>query len=147
MTATWNRQVSLTFDDPNGDGVIDLSAAGAVLNIGFTVERNLDTEPSTMTATVHNLNRDTQEKLANVKGWTVELIAGYGTDPDYDYIYGNTNSIFKGSVRFVRHRREPPLFATDIEADCRPRLDRWQLKIEPVHIDGVYQDQRIQRRP
>jgi hypothetical protein len=117
MTATWNRQVSLVFSDPNGDGIIDLSDSGVVLNIGFTVERNLDTEPSTMSATVHNLSRDTQEKLSGVNGWTVELVAGYGTDPDYDYISGNTNAIFKGKVNLVRHRREPPLLATDIEAN------------------------------
>jgi len=117
MTATFNRQVSLVFDDPNGDGFVNLSDSATVLNIGFTVERNLDVEPSTLSCTVHNLSRDTQEKLSGVKGWTVELVAGYGTDPENDYRSGNTNSIFKGTVRFVRHRREPPLLATDIEAD------------------------------
>ena len=117
MTATWNRQISVIFDDPRSDNLIDLSDSSVTLNIGFTVERNLDTEPSTMSCTVHNLSRDTQEKLSQVKGWTVELVAGYGTDPDYDYIAGNTKSIFKGTVRFVRHRREPPLLPTDMEAD------------------------------
>ena len=29
----------------------------------------------------------------------------------------NTNVIFKGDVRVIRHRREPPLLATDTEAD------------------------------
>jgi len=124
MSATWNRQISILFTDPNGVGFIDLSESAASLNIGFTVERNLDTEPSTMTATVHNLNRDTQEKLSMVKGWTVELAAGYGNSPHPFYLGAdssdfeqNTNVIFKGSVRLVRHRREPPLLATDIEAD------------------------------
>ena len=116
-TATFNRQISVIFTGP-GDGLIDLSETAKNINIGFTVERNLDAEPSTAHITIHNLSKSTQESLkAAIEGWTVELIAGYGTDPDHDYISGNTNVIFKGDVRFVRHRREPPLLMTDVEAD------------------------------
>lgn len=115
--ATFNRQISVAFTGP-GDASLDLSETAKNANIGFTVERNLDVEPSTAVVTIHNLSKSTQETLKQaVEGWTVELIAGYGVDPEYDYISGNTNVIFKGDVRLVRHRREPPLLATDIEAD------------------------------
>jgi len=117
MTSVFNRQVSVAFTGP-GDSFIDLTETAKSANIGFTVERNLDAEPSTASITIHNLSKSTQEALKGaVEGWTVELIAGYGVDPDSDYISGNTNVIFKGDVRLVRHRREPPLLATDIEAD------------------------------
>jgi len=117
VTAAFNRQISVRFTGP-GDGLIDLSETAQNANIGFTIERNLDAEPSTAAITIHNLSKSTQESLkAAVEGWTVEITAGYGVDPDYDYISGNTNVIFKGDVRLVRHRREPPLLATDIEAD------------------------------
>ena len=116
-TATFNRQIYVSFTGP-GDASLDLSETAKNANIGFTIERNLDAEPSTAAITIYNLSKSTQESLkAAVEGWTVEIIAGYGVDPDYDYISGNTNVIFKGDVRLVRHRREPPLLATDIEAD------------------------------
>jgi len=115
--ATFNRQIYVSFTGP-GDASLDLSETAKNANIGFTIERNLDAEPSTAAITIYNLSKSTQESLkAAVEGWTVEIIAGYGVDPDYDYISGNTNVIFKGDVRLVRHRREPPLLATDIEAD------------------------------
>ena len=116
-TATFNRQIYVSFTGP-GDASLDLSETAKNANIGFTIERNLDAEPSTAAITIYNLSKSTQESLkAAVEGWTVEIVAGYGVDPDYDYISGNTNVIFKGDVRLVRHRREPPLLATDIEAD------------------------------
>jgi hypothetical protein len=116
VNAPFNRQIGVVFTGP-GDGFIDLTKTAKSANIGFTIERNLDAEPSTAGITIHNLSKDTQEKLRETKGWTVELIAGYGTNPDADFISGNTNVIFKGDVRFVRHRREPPLLVTDVEAD------------------------------
>ena len=123
MTAVFNRQISLLFTGPGGASV-DLSETAQNANIGFTVERNLDLDPSTMLCTIHNLSKDTQQKLVEAKDWVVELAAGYGTSahpfnldsPSADF-EGNTNVIFKGDVRFVRHRREPPLLFTDVEAD------------------------------
>lgn len=116
MTAVFNRQISVLFSGPGGASV-DLSESARLANIGFTVERSLDLEPSTASITIFNLSKDTQERLKSTTGWTVELTAGYGTDPDADFIGGNTNVIFKGDIRTVRHRREPPLLATDVEAD------------------------------
>jgi hypothetical protein len=116
MPATFNRQIGVTLFSP-GQGSIDLSQPARSLNIGFTVERTLDGEPSTAAITIHNLSKETQEKLKDTKGWQIGLLAGYGTDPETDFISGNTNVIFSGDVRLVRHRREPPLLATDIEAD------------------------------
>jgi hypothetical protein len=109
------------FTGPGGAS-IDLSKTAQNANIGFTVERNLDAEPSTAAITIHNLSKSTQESLkAAVDGWTVELAAGYGNTPFSFYLDGehdgSANVIFKGDVRLVRHRREPPLLATDIEAD------------------------------
>jgi hypothetical protein len=109
------------FTGPGGAS-IDLSETAQNANIGFTVERNLDAEPSTAAITIHNLSKSTQESLkAAVDGWTVELAAGYGNTPFSFYLDGehdgSANVIFKGDVRLVRHRREPPLLATDIEAD------------------------------
>jgi hypothetical protein len=113
-----------------GDGLIDLSETARNANIGFTVERNLDAEPSTLQLTIHNLSKSTQEALKDAVGhnaslvngepgpaWQVELVAGYGSDSDEAFISGDTNVIFRGDLRLVRHRREPPLLATDIEAD------------------------------
>jgi len=123
MTSVFNRQISILFSGPGG-AFIDLTETAKNANIGFTVERNLDLEPSTMLCTVHNLSTDTQNRLKETQGWTVELAAGYGPTPHPFFLgsesgdfEGSTNVIFKGDVRFVRHRREPPLLATDIEAD------------------------------
>lgn len=109
MNTTFGRVIEVTFREKRADGTegdsLDLDTTR--LNIGFTVERNLDLEPSTLQATVFNLNPSIQESLKD-RQWTVTLKAGYGED---------AGVIFKGDVRFVRHRREPPLIATDIEAD------------------------------
>jgi len=100
----FGRQVRVTFQG----GGQTVTPDGDRLNIGFTVERNLDVEPNSAEITIHNLSKSTQEKLKDaINGWTVELAAGYD----------EVHTIFKGDVRLVRHRREPPLLATDIEAD------------------------------
>jgi hypothetical protein len=120
VTTAFNRQISVLFIGPGNSGFIDTSKFAQNANIGFTIERNLDAEPSTAAITIHNLAKSTQEALkAAVEGWTVELVAGYGTHPDPGaaVLSGDSAVIFKGDVRFVRHRREPPLLATDIEAD------------------------------
>ena len=106
MSQVFTRQISILFEGPGGASV---SPDGEVLNIGFTVERSLDLEPSSLNCTVFNLSTTTQEALKDATGWTVSLTAGYkDQDP---------HVIFKGDIRNVRHRREPPLLATDIEAD------------------------------
>jgi hypothetical protein len=104
---TFGRKIVISFESKATGATI--TPDGEHLNIGFTVERNLDIEPSTLLATIHNLSSDTQEKLKDTDaGWVVTLVAGYGDD---------AGVIFKGDVRQVRHRREPPLLATDIEAE------------------------------
>lgn len=109
--SVFNRQIGIRFQGPSG--TIDLTNTAQRLNIGFTVTRTLDLEPNTLSATIHNLSKDTQQRLREtVEGWTVELTAGYGTPES-----NNAATIFKGDVRLVRHRREPPLLATDVEAD------------------------------
>jgi hypothetical protein len=127
MTKVFGRKIEIAFTNPaNGDQVIP---DGDGLNIGFTVERNLDVEASTAEITIFNLSQDTQNKLARmaakgtpegaVRPWVVEIAAGYfdpratGRKPGE---FG-THTIFKGDVRRVQHRREPPLLATDVEAD------------------------------
>ena len=118
--AVFNRHISVLFIAPDNSAFIDLSKTAQHANIGFTVERNLDAEPSTAAITIHNLSKSTQEALkAAVEGWTVELVAGYGPpgDPGKLVTEGTAAVIFRGDVRLVRHRREPPLLATDIEAD------------------------------
>jgi hypothetical protein len=119
-SAVFNRQISVLFISRNNTAFIDLSKTALTANIGFTVERNLDAEPSTASITIHNLSKDTQESLgATVDGWTVELVAGYGpsNDAGFNLAQSNTSVIFKGDVRTVRHRREPPVLMTEIEAD------------------------------
>jgi hypothetical protein len=92
-------------------------------NIGFTVERTLYKEPSSMLATVHNLSADTREKLKSSARIIVTLEAGYGQD---------VHSIFIGDVRVVRNRREPPVLATDIEAgDGEKGAKKWARKWFP----------------
>lgn len=107
MTAPFGRIISLVLrDKANTQAAIEVDAD--TLNIGFTVERNLDLEPSSALITIHNLSKATQESLSTAsEGWEVVLSAGYKN---------NVDAIFTGDVRFVRHRREPPLLATDIEA-------------------------------
>lgn len=132
MTKVFGRKIEVIFRSP--DGAEEIIPDGDRLNIGFTVERNLDVEASTAEITIFNLRRDTQDKLAEMgrpspdpddpnpppkqPPWTVELYAGYfdprapGRKPG-EFI----PLIFKGDVRRVQHRREPPLLATDVEAD------------------------------
>ena len=118
MSKVFGRKIEVTFTNPvTGAEIIP---DGDQLNIGFTVERNLDIEASTAELTIFNLRQDTQEKLKETaSGWVVELAAGYfdpratGRKPGE---FG-THTIFKGDVRRVTHRREPPLLATDVEAD------------------------------
>jgi hypothetical protein len=119
----FNRQINVLLTGPRG-ALIDLSKTGKDLNIGFTVERNLDVESSTAEITLFNLSEETRKKLTEQKGWTLEIAAGYGQNPHPFFLDTNsadfeqgTNVIFKGDVRQIRHRREPPLLATDIEAD------------------------------
>jgi hypothetical protein len=119
-SAVFNRQIAVLFIAPNNSAFIDLSETAQTANIGFTIERNLDAEPSTASITIHNLSKSTQESLkATVDGWTVELVAGYGpsNDPGIHLAQGTTSVIFKGDVRTVRHRREPPILMSEIEAD------------------------------
>lgn len=118
MTRSFNRQIRVTFTNRATGN--DLIPDGDRLNIGFTVERNLDLEANTADITIYNLRQDTQEKLKETTdGWTVELEAGYfdprapGRDPGEFGIH----TIFKGDVRRIQHRREPPLLATMVEAD------------------------------
>ena len=119
--ATFNRHISVLFIGPSNSQFIDLSETAKNANIGFTIERNLDAEPSTAAITIYNLSKDTQERFKGaVQGWTVELVAGYGpsgSDPRQLVDQGDAGVIFKGDIRLVRHRREPPLLATDVEAD------------------------------
>lgn len=105
--SNFGRSISVSFRNPRTNETIEPD--GDLLNIGFTVERNLDIEPNTLSATIFNLRKDTQERLKDTaSGWEVTLSAGYRGSPE---------AIFTGAVRVVRHRREPPLLATDIEAD------------------------------
>jgi hypothetical protein len=135
MTRVFGRRIEVTFTDPTGEEEQIIPDARH-LNIGFTVERNLDVEASTAELTFFNLSQDTQNKLSrmgrplkrdeqgelvrpDVPHWTVEIAAGYfdpratGRKPGE---FG-THTIFKGDVRRVQHRREPPVLATDVEAD------------------------------
>lgn len=119
MTAPFNRQIDVLFVAPGNSQFISLQETAKNANIGFTVERNLDAEPSTAGITIFNLSKSTQEALRETKGWTVELVAGYGPPGSGLQLQNpeTVNVIFKGDVRFVRHRREPPLLATEVEAD------------------------------
>jgi len=129
MTKIFGRKVEVIFRPSEGgqDGIIP---DGDRLNIGFTVERNLDIEASTASITIFNLSRTTQDKLAEMgrpipekpgdprlPPWTVELYAGYYSGPPNPEPGTSVPMIFKGDVRRVQHRREPPTIATDIEAD------------------------------
>lgn len=109
MTATFNRRIRVEVRDPNSSDAVIIPETNQ-LNIGFTVERNLNVEPSTAAVVIHNLTRDNQDKLQGTSGWTLRLWADYG-QIDID-----RSLIFEGDVRFVRHMREPPEIRTEIEA-------------------------------
>jgi hypothetical protein len=123
----FGRRIEVIFRDSESGAKI--TPDGDRLNIGFTVERNLDVEASTAQITIFNLSRTTQDKLEEMgrpippdpsdrlPPWTVELYAGYYSGPPDPDPGTTVPLIFKGDVRRVQHRREPPTLATDVEAD------------------------------
>ena len=131
--AVFGRKIRMRFESlsPDPDGAFPYTVPDS-MNIGFTVERTLKKEPSTLTATIYNLSADTRERLQKQSNLIVTLEAGYQE---------NFHSIFVGDVRIVRQRREPPLLAVDIEAgDGYKGSKIWARKFfaKGTSVDSVF---------
>lgn len=77
------------------------------LQVEFEITRTTEKEPSTLRATVYNLSEQTRSKLEVDDRIILTLAAGYS---------GEFHNLFKGDLRVVRHRRDGPNIATDLEA-------------------------------
>jgi hypothetical protein len=130
MAAVFNRKIRLSFTTTEAE--VELPPTIENLNIGFTVERTLEKEPSTLEATVFNLSEDTRRLMQQDARLIVTLEAGYGDD---------IHAIFVGDVRVVRDRPEPPDVVTDIEAgDGEKGAKNWARKWFPegTSVDAVF---------
>ena len=128
--SVFGRKIFMSFEDTQKGEVIEPDSDN--LNISFTVERTLSKEPSTMVATIYNLRESTRKRLSDSKNLRVTLAAGYGSE---------VHSIFIGDVRVVRHRRQHPLNATDVEAgDGEKGAKNWARKWFPkgTTVDAVF---------
>jgi hypothetical protein len=130
MAAIFNRKIKMSFSSPEPG--VELPPTIENLNIGFTVDRTLQKEPSTLEATVFNLSAETRQLMQQDARLIVTLEAGYGD---------NVHAIFVGDVRRVRTRREVPDLATDIEAgDGERGAKQWARKWFPegASVDSVF---------
>jgi hypothetical protein len=130
MAAVFNRKIRLSFTTTEAE--VELPPTIENLNIGFTVERTLEKEPSTLDAAVFNLSADTRRLLKQDARLIVTLEAGYGDD---------AHAIFVGDVRRVSERSDLPDLVTDIEAgDGERGAKQWARKWFPkgTSVDSVF---------
>ncbi len=121
MGDVFDRKIRLKFSTTSPG--VKLPPTIENLNIGFTVNRTLEKEPSTLEATVFNLSEETRRLMQQDARMIVTLEAGYGK---------NVHALFVGDLRSVRNRREPPVLATDIEAgDGERGAKNWARKWFP----------------
>lgn len=99
----FKRNIRLTSENLETSQTLDFSS----LNVNFEVERTLEKEPSTLRAMVYNLSKDTRAILEDPSRKLVSLSVGYGAD---------SNSLFVGDLRLVRHVREGANIVTTLEA-------------------------------
>ncbi len=130
MAAVFDRKIRLSFTSP--DAGVTPPPTIENLNIGFTVERTLKKEPSTLECAVFNLSADTRKLMKQDARLIVTLEAGYGDD---------AHAIFVGDVRRVAERRDLPDLITDIEAgDGERGAKQWARKWFPKgsSVDSVF---------
>jgi hypothetical protein len=121
MAAVFHRKIKMSFTSP--DPGVKLPPTIEDLNIGFTVDRTLEKEPSTLDAAVFNLSEETRQLLMQEARLIVTLEAGYGDD---------VHAVFVGDVRRVALRRDLPDLVTDIEAgDGERGAKQWARKWFP----------------
>jgi hypothetical protein len=121
MAAVFDRKIKMSFTSP--DPLVKLPPTIENLNIGFTVNRTLEKEPSTLEAAVFNLSEETRRLLMQEARLIVTLEAGYG---------GDVHAVFVGDVRRVALRRDLPDLVTDIEAGDGERGSKeWARKWFP----------------
>jgi hypothetical protein len=121
MAVVFDRKIKMSFTSP--DPGVKLPPTIEDLNIGFTVDRTLEKEPSTLEAAVFNLSEETRRLLMQQARLIVTLEAGYG---------GDVHAVFVGDVRRVALRRDLPDLVTDIEAGDGERGSKeWARKWFP----------------
>lgn len=117
----FGRNIRLTFEERDrtqfsAGGNPSLVIEG--LEVDFTVVRNLEKEPNTLTARVFNLSKDSRSMIDRpVANMFVTLAVSYDDD--------EPQIIFDGNLRQVRHMRPGPDLVTEIEAgDGLRAIDR-----------------------
>lgn len=120
MTDLLQRAIELTFQPLDGGEAILVSE----LHVEFEAHRDLEKEPSLLSADVYNLRDDTVNEIRKQKDGIVSLKVAYG--------YSDLQTIFVGDVTNIEQRLEGPDRIMTVEAGDGKRASRvWSRKTFP----------------
>lgn len=109
----FRRKVELAVTKPTGGTAASGDEETSTLHLrnvdlNFTVERTITSEPSTLHCEIFNLSIDSRNHLQKAKEVDVELSVAYGDNDLYN--------IFKGNLRSAIHSRNGATLVTTLEA-------------------------------